>query len=350
MAIQLANNAVSHLAAALASTDLSLSVTAGQGALFPSLTAGDTFPATLVDSSGNIEIVTVTARTGDAFTITRGQENTLARAFLAGDRIELRLTAATFMSVETTANSALSASNANTTHLSTVDSEITTLNSDVSSINSQISTINSEIAALQSGGFPVGFGPLPWSRPALPSGWIWADGSVLLSNTTYTALRNAYISDGFPFGQDGSGNPKVPDMRGRVGAGTDNMGGTAANRLTTTGSGIAGTTLGAAGGEETHTLTSAQQASMTVSGSASVSVSGSISGSANPGRTIYDNVSNSGGTVGLGASADGGALSWPVSGTFSGTGSGSISGTASGGGGAHNNTQPTLVVGYIIKT
>ena len=41
-------------------------------------------------------------------------------------------------------------------------------------------------------------------------------------------------------------------------AGKDDMGGTAAGRLTAAGSGVAGTALGAAGGAETHRLTGGQ--------------------------------------------------------------------------------------------
>jgi hypothetical protein len=42
----------------------------------------------------------------------------------------------------------------------------------------------------------------------------------------------------------------VPDLRGRCVAGKDDMGGSAANRITAGNSGITGTTLGAAGGDE----------------------------------------------------------------------------------------------------
>jgi hypothetical protein len=52
------------------------------------------FYATLADASNNIEIVKVTARAADAFTIARAQEGTTAHAYTAGDRVELRLTAA----------------------------------------------------------------------------------------------------------------------------------------------------------------------------------------------------------------------------------------------------------------
>jgi microcystin-dependent protein len=49
----------------------------------------------------------------------------------------------------------------------------------------------------------------------------------------------------------------IPDLRGRVTAGLDTMGGTAAGRVTTA-SGISGDVLGASGGDDTHTLTAAQ--------------------------------------------------------------------------------------------
>lgn len=50
----------------------------------------------------------------------------------------------------------------------------------------------------------------------------------------------------------------LPDLRGRVLAGKDNAGGTPANRLTSATAGVDGTKVGAAGGSQSHTLTSAQ--------------------------------------------------------------------------------------------
>lgn len=93
MAILLANNASSTLAASISSGDTTIVVQSGDAALFPTLSPGDWFPVTLVDSSGNREIVKVTARTGATMTVVRGQESTSPRAFAANDRTELRLTA-----------------------------------------------------------------------------------------------------------------------------------------------------------------------------------------------------------------------------------------------------------------
>jgi len=50
----------------------------------------------------------------------------------------------------------------------------------------------------------------------------------------------------------------LPDLRGRVVAGDDNMGGTTASRITNAGAGIVGTTNGASGGTQTVTLTTTE--------------------------------------------------------------------------------------------
>lgn len=95
MSLKLTNNAVSRLAAGISAVDTSLTVLPGDGALFPALGAGDYHPLTLIRASDNaVEIVKATAKAADVFTIERAQESTAAIALLAGDRVELRLTAA----------------------------------------------------------------------------------------------------------------------------------------------------------------------------------------------------------------------------------------------------------------
>jgi len=96
MGIKVANNAFGTLAASITNSDTSITLTTGQGARFPSLGAGDYFYATLIDTSNNLEIVKCTARSTDVLTVTRAQEATTARAYDVGDRIEIRITAATF--------------------------------------------------------------------------------------------------------------------------------------------------------------------------------------------------------------------------------------------------------------
>jgi hypothetical protein len=93
MGIKFANSAFATLASGINNSATSITLTTGQGARFPSLSAGDYFFATLIDTSNNLEIVKCTARSTDVLTVTRAQESTTARAFSTGDRIELRITA-----------------------------------------------------------------------------------------------------------------------------------------------------------------------------------------------------------------------------------------------------------------
>ena len=99
MAILFTNNAATTLASSITSGDTSLTVASGGGALFPNPTSPDYFLVTLVGVSGTpTEIVKVTARSTDTFTIVRGQEGTTPSAFTGGDKVELRITAATMNS------------------------------------------------------------------------------------------------------------------------------------------------------------------------------------------------------------------------------------------------------------
>ena len=95
MVAKVKNNAVSTIANALTSTATTLTVGSGTGDFFPVLGSGDYFYATLTSTTNGAEIVKVTARTGDTFTVERAQENTLAIPFPANSRIEQRITAQT---------------------------------------------------------------------------------------------------------------------------------------------------------------------------------------------------------------------------------------------------------------
>ena len=96
MGIKVTNNAFGTLNAGINSSATTIVLTAGQGARFPTLSAGDYFYATLIDTSNNLEIVKVTARSTDTMTVVRAQDNTTARAYSTNDRFELRPTAALF--------------------------------------------------------------------------------------------------------------------------------------------------------------------------------------------------------------------------------------------------------------
>lgn len=78
-----------------------------------------------------------------------------------------------------------------------------------------------------------------------PTGWLLSYGQEV-SRSTYATL---FAAIGTTYGTgDGSTTFNLPDLRGRTLAGKDNMGGSAASRLTSGASGVDGATLGAAGG------------------------------------------------------------------------------------------------------
>lgn len=108
MPLKLTNEAVSTLAGAVAANVNVLPIAVGDAGRFPILAEGDWFPLTIVDAGGNKEIVKVTARAGANLTVVRAQEGTTAKAFPAGARVDLRLTAAAVNAIYDTAANAVS--------------------------------------------------------------------------------------------------------------------------------------------------------------------------------------------------------------------------------------------------
>lgn len=168
----------------------------------------------------------------------------------------------------------------------------------------------------------------PYAGSTEPTGWLFCAGQAV-SRTTYAALF-AVLGTTYGAG-DGSSTFNLPDLRGRTVAGRDNMGGTAASRLTAAGSGVTGNTLGASGGAETHVLTTAQIpahqhfVANTVSTTANLSTTNTLAVDASYGSNASYNLAGSSTTATLGLTSSVGT------------------------GAAHNNTQPTLVLNYIIK-
>ena len=125
----------------------------------------------------------------------------------------------------------------------------------------------------------------------------------------------------FPHGAgDGSTTFTLPDGRGRIRAGADAMGGTAAGRLTVAGSGVYSAALGAVGGTESHTLTAAQSGIATHSHGVSSFSTGGSSYNVSAGGLGGTDVSGTGNAGPTSASA------------------------------AHPNVQPVLTLNTIIKT
>lgn len=125
------NNGASTLASGITNSATSLTVQAGHGARFPSITGSNYFYVTLEDNPvTKREIVKVTARSTDTFTIVRAQQNTTASAFSAGDKVEQRLTADTLNVLQSRAPVLLRVA-ANVSNSTTTFSDVTGLTTSV---------------------------------------------------------------------------------------------------------------------------------------------------------------------------------------------------------------------------
>jgi microcystin-dependent protein len=96
------------------------------------------------------------------------------------------------------------------------------------------------------GATPIGAG-IDFYGATAPTGWHFATGAAI-SRTTYAALF-AVIGTTYGAG-DGSTTFNLPDKRGRISLPLDNLGGSAAGRVTSGGSGVASTTAGGTGGSQ----------------------------------------------------------------------------------------------------
>jgi microcystin-dependent protein len=153
----------------------------------------------------------------------------------------------------------------------------------------------------------------PCALSSAPPGWLLCYGQAI-SRTTYRDLFDA-IGTTYGVG-DGSTTFNAPDLRGRVWAGKDNMGGSSANRVTDSQADSMGGVMGA----ETHTLTTAELASHSHGITAYMRGSGTAEAKLAAEDRDPDSV------VGTATS------------------------NTAGSGTAHNNMQPTMFGNWIIKT
>lgn len=88
------NNAITNLFADISSSATTFSVTTATGSIFPTITTGTTFKITMQNASDLLtnEIMLVTNRVGDVFTVVRGQEGTTAIDWAAGSIVTLLVT------------------------------------------------------------------------------------------------------------------------------------------------------------------------------------------------------------------------------------------------------------------
>jgi microcystin-dependent protein len=218
--------------------------------------------------------------------------------------------------------------------------------------------LNAALTAVSATGQP-GYGTIPTGAmidhlgSAAPDGWVLASGLTLGNGASaatgranadtaalFALLWNAYADSilavssgrGASAAADYAANKRItiPDLRGRIAAGADNMGGTAASRLTSTT--VDGTVLGASGGEQTHALSIAELAVHTHA-------------ITDPGHVHpYTEPLQGGSPTGSGASRIEVAQ---INNTASATTGITINNAGSGT--AHNNVQPTWITNKIIK-
>jgi microcystin-dependent protein len=116
---------------------------------------------------------------------------------------------------------------------------------------------------------PIGGSIDFWGATAPNSSFVLAYGQAI-SRTTYSVAFSLFATT---YGSgDGSTTFNVPDCRGRVIAGRDDMGGSAASRLTSTYYGTSAAAMGAVGGGQSHAIVAGEVPSLTSSGSNSITV------------------------------------------------------------------------------
>ncbi len=187
-------------------------------------------------------------------------------------------------------------------------------------------------------GIPIG-AIADFAGATAPALWLLCFGQAV-SRTTYAALF-AVLGTTYGAG-DGSTTFNVPDCRGRVTAGQDDMGGVSANRLTNQSGGLDGDTLGAAGGAETHVLQTSEIPSHTHTGTTG-------SSGAHTHTTdfeVREDFFPSGAVFGLRPSQT--PIEFTATTSSNGAHTHPFTSDATGGGGAHNNVQPTLILNKII--
>lgn len=171
--------------------------------------------------------------------------------------------------------------------------------SDVAAISDTGLAMQTGMTITDQGGLVVAGMPtgcmMPFLAATAPTGWVLASGRTignassaateranadtsLLFTFLWTNLSNTVCpvssGRGVSAAADYAANKTItlPDLRGRAFFGLDDLGGTAASRVTTAGSSVDGTTLGASGGTQNQTLAASQIPDLGISVSPSTSM------------------------------------------------------------------------------
>ena len=208
MGVKVTNNAFGTLSTGINSSVTTIALDTGQGAKFPTLTGSDFFFATIIDTSNNLEIVKVTARSNDSMTVVRGHDNSTARSFSVGDRFELRPVAALFESIidaagdvtltgtETLTNKTITSPKIGTSILDTNGNELFKLTATGSAVNeltyANAATGNKPTLTASGGDTNIGVSIQPKGS-----------GQITIDNLTFPAADGS--ADEF-LKTDGSGN------------------------------------------------------------------------------------------------------------------------------------------------
>ncbi len=187
--------------------------------------------------------------------------------------------------------------------------------------------MQTKLASLQVPRLPIGT-LMPYVGKSLPDGFVWADGSIVDASRKELNVLCAIIGDAFRLKTEPVGTCRLPDLRGRAPIGSGQA------------PGLSNRTIGEILGEEAHALTIAELAAHD---------HGGLTGTDNP-----DHTHNYG---------------YPLAGSWGG-GQGELRSlvpnipgretgganqrhrhaiSSQGGGVPHNNMQPSVVVGYIIR-
>ena len=154
-----------------------------------------------------------------------------------------------------------------------------------------------------------------------------------ISRITYSTLF-AMIGTTYGTG-DGSTTFNLPDLRGRVLAGKDDMGGSGAGRLTPSWFGTSPATLGAVGGSEKNALSSVNQLPQVTPSVASYNLTLPLQGFAQSGAVVSDHVSE--------GANNAIAVTLPIGGSITMNSFGSTTPSS------FATCQPTIICNYIIR-